>query len=130
MSVTLCTQELKPLVEKLVKAYPQNLSEVDPDRILYLKGKGKRRPVTISSVKNPWDLCTTFKYVLTVHAKFESFDDNKKAIAIFDEILRIKDFESGSLTTHSVVGNFETLSTWGLNWLEAEAEDLAPVFKK
>jgi predicted metallopeptidase len=129
MSLSLCTEEIQPLVEKLIQAYPNNLSEIDSSRILFLRGKGKRRPVTIASVKNPWDLCTKYKFVLTVHAKFASLDSNKQAIAIFDELLRIKDFESGNLTSHSVVGNFETLSTWGLDWLEAETEDLAPVFK-
>lgn len=130
MSATLCTEDIQPLVEKLLTEYPQNLSEVDPSRILFLKGKGKRRPVTITSVKNPWDLCTKYKFVLTVHGpKFDPLDDKKKAIALFDELLRIKDFESGSLNPHGVVGNFETLATWGLDWLDVEAEELAPIFK-
>ncbi len=130
MSATLCTEDIQPLVERLIAEYPTNLSEVDPTRILFLKGKGKQRPVTIKSVKNPWDLCTKYKFVLTVHGpKFDGLDNNKKAIAIFDELLRIRDFEGGSLSPYGVVGSFETLSTWGLNWLEVEAEELMPVFK-
>lgn len=128
MTATLCTDEIKPLVEKLVNAHPVNLTEVDPDRILFLRGKGKRKPVTIATVRNPWDLVTSFKFVLTVHGpKYDHLDDNKKAIAVFDELLRIKDFDNGTLKPHAVVGSYETIATWGINWLEED--DLAPIFK-
>jgi hypothetical protein len=121
MSVTLCTEDIRPLVEKLVAAYPNNLQEVDPNRLIYVKGNGKKRPVSLSPVKPPYDSLLSQRFILTIHApKFDKLDDNRKAIAIFDELIRIKDFETGSLKSHSVVGNFETFSTWGLDWLEAE----------
>jgi len=121
MSVVLCVEEVKPIVEKLVTMFPENLGEIDPERIVFVKGKGKFRPATISSVKNPWDLCTKYKFILTVHGpKFDKLDDNKKAIAIFDELIRIKDFELASLKPYSVVGNYETLAKFGIDWLEAD----------
>lgn len=128
MTATLCTDEILPIVDKLVQTHPVNLTEVDSGRILYLRGKGKRKPVTIATVRNPWDLVTKYKFVLTVHSpKYDNLDDNKKAIAIFDELLRIKDFENGTLKPHAVVGSYETIATWGINWLEEE--NLAPIFK-
>lgn len=129
MSITLCTEDIKPLVEKLVAAFPENLSEVDPSRIIYIRGKGKRRPTSFSSIKSPYDLFVKQKFILTVHtAKFDSLSADKKAIALFDELIRVKDFETGLLNGHSVVGNYETLQAWGLDWLETE-HDLA-VFGK
>jgi len=129
MSVTLCTEDLKPLVEKLISKYPTNLGDIDPERIVYLKGKGKSRPAGIASVRNPWDLCTKFKFILTIHApKYDKLDDNKKAIAIFDELIRIKDFEMGSLKPYSVQGNYETFAKFGLDWLEAE--QVESIFKE
>lgn len=120
-SLTLCTEEVKPIVEKLVQRFGQNLSEVDPDRMVFVKGNGKKRPVTLTAIKSPYDLFVKYKFIVTVHGpKFDKLDDNRKAIALFDELIRIKDFEAGSLKSHSVVGNYETLSTWGLDWLEAE----------
>jgi len=128
-SVTLCTEEVKPLVEKLMAAYPSNLAEVDVERIVFLRGNGKRRPVTIAAIKSPYDLFVNYKFILTIHGpKFDGLDDDRKAIALFDELLRIKEFETGTLKGHSVVGNFETLTTWGMNWLEAET--VPSVFKK
>lgn len=128
MSATLCTDEIRPIVEQLVQEYPTNLSEIDPDRILYLRKKGKKKATSFSAVRNPWDLCTKYKFVLTIHSgKFDNLDENKQAIAIFDELLRVKDFESGDLKGHSVVGNLETLAKWGLEW--EEQDNLAPIFK-
>ena len=127
MSATLCTEDIRPLVEKLVAAYPNNLQEVDPNRLIYVKGNGKRRPVSLAAVKPPYDSFLSQRFILTVNGpKFDKLDDNRKAIAIFDELIRIKDFETGSLKSHSVVGNFETFSAWGLDWLEAE--ETAPAF--
>jgi len=124
----LASEDIQPIVEKLVQEYPQNLAEVEPSRIIFTRGKGKRRPVTIKSVPEPFDLVTNYRFVLTVHSsKFDSLTEDKKAIAIFDELLRIKDFESGKLVPHTIVGNFETLNTWGIDWLEADS--LAPVFQ-
>jgi len=129
MTVTLCTEELRPLVEKLISTYPTNLDEIDPDRIVYLRGKGKHRPASIASVRNPWDLCTKFKFILTVHGpKYDKLDNNKKAIAIFDELIRIKDFEASSLKPYSVQGNYETFTKFGLDWLEAE--QVESIFKE
>lgn len=128
-SVSLCTEEVKPLVERLCNRFPDNLSEIEPHRIVYLRGNGKRRPVTLSAIKSPYDLFVNYKFILTIHGpKYDTLDDDRKAIALFDELLRIKDFESGSLKTHSVVGNMETLTTWGIDWMEAES--VAPVFSK
>ena len=128
MSGVLASDEVQPIVEKLVLEYPTNLSEIDPSRMIYVRGKGKRRPVTIASVKEPYSLVMSQRFILSVHGpKFDPLSDDKKAIAIFDELLRVKDFEAGKLAPHSVVGNFETLNTWGMDWLEADS--LAPVFK-
>jgi predicted metallopeptidase len=130
MTATLCTDEIRPLVEKLVAAYPSNLSEIDPSRLIYIKGKGKRRAASISAIKSPYDLFVNQKFILTVHGpKYDNLSDDKKAIAIFDELIRVKDFESGDLKGYGVVSNYETLVTWGLDWLEAEDADVAPVFK-
>lgn len=119
--MTLCTEDVLPLVERLVAAFPDNLSEIDPSRIVYIRGKGKRRPTSLTAVKAPYDMLIKHKFILTIHtAKYDGLADDKKAIALFDELVRIKDFESGTLNSHSVVGNYETLSTWGLGWLEAE----------
>lgn len=127
-SVTLCTEEVKPLVEKLINAYPSNLSEVDVDRVVFLRGNGKRRPVTIAAIKSPYDLFVNYKFILTIHGpKYDTLDDNRKAIALFDELIRIKEFETGTLKGHSVVGNFETLTTWGMDWMDAES--VTAVFK-
>lgn len=121
MSIVLCTEEIQPIVDKLIAHHPLSLSEVDSSRVLLLRGKGKRRPVTIASVRAPWNLCTAYKYVLTVHGpKFDKLDENKQAIAIFDELLRIKEFENSTLKPHSIVGNMETLAAFGLEWLEAD----------
>ena len=131
MTASLCTEDVKPIVDQLCSEFPTNLSEVDPGRILYVRKNGKKSPTSLKAVANPWDLCTKYKFVLTIHGpKFDSLSDDKKAIAIFDELLRIKDFESSSLVGHTVVGNRETLETWGLDWLEAEDQDIAPVFKR
>lgn len=128
-SVSLCTEEVKPLVERLCSRFPDNLSEIEPNRIVYLRGNGKRRPVTISAIRSPYDLFVNYKFILTIHGpKYDTLDDDRKAIALFDELLRIKDFESGALKTHSVVGNMETLTTWGIDWMDAES--VAPVFTK
>jgi hypothetical protein len=59
--------------------------------------------------------------------KFEKLNDDKKALAIFNELLRIKDFEEGKLSFYTVVGNKEILETWGLDW--EENEETKPVFK-
>jgi hypothetical protein len=122
MSVSLCTEEVKPIVDKLISTFPANLSEIDPDRIVFLRGNGKRRPVTLAAIKSPYDLFVKYKFILTIHGpKYDTLDDDRKAIALFDELIRIKEFETGTLKGHSVVGNFETLSTWGMDWLEAES---------
>jgi predicted metallopeptidase len=127
MTATLCTEDIKPLVEKLVTTFPDNLSEIDPSRIIYIRGNGKRRPTSLVAIKAPYDLFVKQKFILTVHtAKFDNLTEDKKAIALFDELIRIKDFETGTLNSHSVVGNFETLTTWGLDWLSTE--DALPVF--
>lgn len=121
-SLVLCTEEVKPIVEKLIQRFGQNLSEVDVDRIVFVKGNGKKRPVSLTTIRSPYDLFVKYKFILTVHGpKFDKLDDDRKAIALFDELIRIKDFEAGTLKAHSVVGNYETLSTWGLDWLEAES---------
>ena len=129
MSVVLCSDEIRPLVEKLIETYPTNLAEVDPSRLLYVRSNGKRRPVGLSAVRSPWDLCTKFKFVLTVHGpKWDKLDEDRQAIALFDELIRIKDFETSSLSTHSVIASRETIETWGVDWMEAES--VAPVFSK
>lgn len=129
MSASLCTEDILPIVEKLTEAYPTNLSEVDPDRILFLRKQKGKRAVTLSPVRNPWDLCTKYKFVLCVYAsKFDALDENKQAIAIFDELIRIKDFETSTLKGHSVVGNFETLAKWGMDW--QQQEQLDPIFEE
>ena len=82
----------------------------------------KKKPVSLASVKPPYNLFVDQKFILTVHGpKFDKLDDDRKAIALFDELLRINDFENGTLKSYSVVGNYETLSTWGIDWLEAES---------
>ena len=128
MAAVLASEEFQPLVEKLVEEYPNNLTEIIPERMIFVRGKGKRRPVTIKSVPEPFDLVTKYRFVLTIHgSKFDTLSDDKKAIAIFDELLRVQDFETGKLVPHTVVGNFETLSKWGIDWLDADV--ISPVFQ-
>lgn len=120
----IATSEIKPIVEKLIEKYPTNLAEVDADRIIYVRAPGKKRAVTIRAVPSPFDLVITQRFVLTVHSnRFDNLDANKQAIAIFDELLRIKDFDEGKLSGYSVVANKETIAKWGVDWEDTE-EDL------
>ena len=130
MSYSLCKEEVQPLVEKLMKAFPENLGHIDPERIVYVKTKSKKRKsASISSIKSPYNLFVEHKYILTVYdPKFDSLEDNKKAVVVFDELLRIKDFEEGTLNGYSVISNYETLAKWGIDW--QEAEEIPSVFGK
>ena len=123
MSEVLCSEEIQPLVEKLVAAFPENLSEVDPTRIVYVRKDAKRarRPVEIASVGTPYNLLIPHKFIVTIQAaKYDKIDDNRKAIALFDELLRIKDFEDGKLGGYTVISNYETVIKFGPDWMEAE----------
>jgi hypothetical protein len=60
-SLVLCAEEIKPIVEKLVAEYPANLSEVDPERIIYVKSQGKRGIASIKAVSTPYDLVMKYK---------------------------------------------------------------------
>ena len=118
MAVLLASDEIKPLVEKLVEAYPNNLANIDVERIIFLKNtNGKKKGAGIKAVPSPYDLVVNHKFILTVYAaKWNKMDDNRKAVALFDELVRIKDFDEGKLKGYSIVGNKETLETWGIDW--------------
>lgn len=119
----IATSEVKPIVEKLIEKYPINLSEVDPEGIIYIRAPGKKRAVTIRSIPSPFDLVLSQRFVLTIHSnRFDNLDANRQAIAIFDELLRIKSFEEGKLSGYSVVANRETIEKWGTDWEQSDEE--------
>lgn len=123
MSAVLASAEIKPLVEKLVEAYPTSLAGIDPERIVYVRSPGKKKPAIIKTIPSPYDLFVDYKFILTVYSnKFDKLDENRQAIAIFDELIRIKDFDAGKLSGYSVVSNYETVTKWGPDWESSEDE--------
>lgn len=117
----IATSEVKPIVEKLLAQFPTNLAEVDADRIIYIRAPGKKKAVTIRAVPSPFDLVLTQRFVLTIHSnRYDNLDENKQAIAIFDELLRIRNFDEGKLSGYSVVANKETIAKWGVDWEESD----------
>jgi len=123
MTAVLASSEVKPLVDKLVKAFPANLGHVDPSRIVYVRSPGKKRAAGIKGISAPYNLFVDYKFILTIYtSKFDKLDNNRQAIAIFDELLRIKDFDAGTLGGYTVVSNYETINKWGTDWAESEDE--------
>lgn len=117
MSAVLASSELKPIVKKLVQTFPTSLGHIDPDRIVYVRSPGKRRAATLKAVPTPYDLFVQERFILTAYSnRYDKLDDDRRAVAIFDELLRINDFDAGKLSSHSIVGNFETLARWGTEW--------------
>jgi len=124
MSVVLASSEIKPIVEKLVDQYPTTLGHIDPERIIYLRQPGKKKAATMKSVTSPYDLFLNERFILTIFSnRYDNLDVNRQAIAIFDELLRIKDFDEGKLAGYGVVSNFETVAKWGPEW-ETSDDDL------
>lgn len=123
MATVLASNELKPVVEKLIKAFPTNLGHIDPARIIYVRSPGKKRAATIRALSSPYDLVLDYKFILTIYAsKYDKLDSNRQAIAIFDELLRIKDFDAATLGSYTVVSNFETITKWGADWEQSDEE--------
>lgn len=123
MSAVLASSEIKPIVAKLVKEYPTNLGHIDPEKIIYIRSPGKKKAAIVKGIPQPYDLFIDEKFILTIYSnKYDKLDLDRQAIAIFDELLRIKDFDTGKLASYSVVSNYETVVKWGADWESSEEE--------
>lgn len=125
-SLELCSDELKPMVAKLISEFKTNLGHIDEDRIIYVKNiKGKKRVACLQAVGTPYNLFVGEKFILTVFAtRWYKFTEQQRYVALFNELVRIKNFEESEMVGYSVVGNKETLETWGFDW-DTEDEDIA-----
>ena len=109
----------KALVEAVVAKYPAYFEEVDPERIVYLSSAAKmaKKPVSLSPVKSPYHLIVRHKFIITFYEKkLEDLDTAKINLYLLRELMRISDFEDGTLMTFPVQDFPEILAKFGVDW--------------
>ena len=114
--------DLKVIVSRLKALYPEAFSEVEPDRMVYIRSFSRgKRPVTIKAVDRELRLTSNYCFKLVVNSK--SYDDTeqpKKHMLIFREMLRIADFEEGKIEPYEVQDQKIIIEKYGVNWQDDE----------
>ncbi len=114
--------DLKEVVSKLKDLYPEAFSEIEPDRIVYIRSFSRgKRPVSVKAVDRELRLTSNYCFKLVVNSKsYDDLEPSKQHMLIFREILRIADFEEGKLEGYEIQDQKIIIEKYGVNWQDED----------
>lgn len=115
---TTLSLDLKDVVLKLKDLYVENLSLVDPDKIVYVQSTARsKNPVRISRIKSPFNLIIPQRFILTKHTKkWDELSPAHQHLYVFRELMRIENIEEGELKDYPIKDFDFILAKFGLDW--------------
>lgn len=110
--------DLKEIVVKLKVLYSEAFSEIEPDRIVFLRSFSRgKKPVSIKPVDREIRLISNYCFKVVANSNsFDNLEPAKKHLFIFRELLRVVDFEEGKLEQYEVQDQKVIIEKYGVDW--------------